>query len=169
MTIDEIIEFLETDTLSVSFSSKGLKSLSLKENIGDKFINLRNFDTKDEHDPMVELLIKETISFFKTGSHKMPLDLSDFTTFQQAVFNATSKINVGEIYTYKELAITIGNPDAARAVGNALSKNPVAYFIPAHRILPKKGIGECKGGAGFLRHKLLTLEGHDIEELKCKY
>lgn len=167
MEIDEIIEFLETDTLSATFSHKGLKYLSLKDNDGEELIDLKDYNKKNSN-PMINLLIKETISFFNTGSHNMPLDLSAFTDFQQAVFDATSKINVGEIYTYKELAIKIGSPDAARAVGNALSKNPVSYFIPAHRILPKKGIGECKSGAGFLGYKLLSLEEHDIEELRHK-
>lgn len=166
MKISEIIDFLGTDTISVTFSPNGLKYLSLRDKDGEELINIKKFNNQKEQDTRIDLVIKETLNFFETGSHNMPLDLIDFTSFQQAVFNAVSKISVGEIYTYKEVAIMIGNPDAARAVGNALSKNPVAYFIPAHRILPKKGIGTCKGGAAFLRHKLLTLEGHDIEKLR---
>ena len=63
----------------------------------------------------------------------------------------------------------IGKPGAAQAVGSAVSKNPVSYFLPTHRIIPQKGIGTCKSGAGFLREKLLIHEGHDIEKLKGNY
>ena len=99
----------------------------------------------------------------------MILDLTDFTAFQQTVFDAASKINLGDICTYKELAEAIGKPGAAQAVGSAVAKNPVSYFIPTHRVLPQKGIGICRSGAGFLREKLLTLEGHDIEMLRGNY
>lgn len=162
MEINQIIDFLETYYISFTFSPNGLKYLSLKDNNGDQLIDLREFDEEKEQDSRISLVIKETINFLNTGRHNMPLDLGDFTTFQRDVFNIVGKIKTGEIYTYKEVAIMLGKPDAARAVGNALSNNPLAYFIPTHRVLPKTGIGECKSGAGFLRSKLLTLEGHNI-------
>ena len=115
------------------------------------------------------MLVKETLNFVETGTHNMILDLTDFTAFQQTVFDAASKINLGDICTYKELAEAIGKPGAAQAVGSAVAKNPVSYFIPTHRVLPQKGIGICRSGAGFLREKLLTLEGHDIEMLRGNY
>lgn len=166
MLLNEIIDFLETDTISFTFSDNGLKYMSLKSIDGEEIIDLRKFDKDKEQNPKKSLIIKETLSFFNAGRHNMPLDLSAFTSFQQSVFNAVSKIPIGEIYTYKEIAIALENPDAARPVGNALAKNPVAYFIPAHRVLPKKGIGRCKSGAGFLRYKLLSLEGHDMNKLR---
>lgn len=168
MGIDEIIQLLETDIISVSFSPNGLKYLSLKNKDGNRLIDLKNFKYKVETDSMTSLLIRETFNFFKSGSHNMPLDLESFTPFQRSVFNEVSNIKAGEIYTYKEIAIKIGNIDAARAVGNALAKNPVSYFIPSHRVLPKEGLGICKSGAGFLREKLLILEGHDVQALKRK-
>lgn len=166
MRINEIISFLETDKLSVTFSDKGLKYLSLGDN-GDKdIVRLSVIDKIDLLDPMVGRLIQETNNFLETGSHKMPLDLGDHTPFQQMVFHAVNKVGVGNICTYKELAMEIGRPNAARAVGSALAKNPVAYFIPTHRILPQRGIGTCRSGAGYLREKLLIHEGHDIEKLR---
>ena len=53
--------------------------------------------------------------------------------------------------TYKGVAEILGKPGAAQAVGSAVTKNPVSYFIPTHRVLPKKGIGTCRSGAGPLR------------------
>lgn len=169
MRIDEIIQFLETDIISVTFSPDGLKYLSLKNKDGNQLINLKKLKEQRKIDSNISLLINETTKFFESGSHNMPLDLQSFTAFQRLVFNEVSKIKPGEIYTYKEIGIKIGNPDAARAVGNVLAKNPVAYFIPSHRVLPKVGLGSCKSGAGFLREKLLILEGHDIEAFKRKW
>lgn len=163
-----MIEFLETDKLSVTFSEKGLKYLSLKNNKGEQTIDLKNFN-EDKEDLMAVLLIHETSNFLETGSHNMLLDLSNYTDFQQNVFKEVSKIDSGSICTYKDLATMLGKPGAAQAVGSAVAKNPVSYFIPTHRVLPQKGIGICRSGAGFLREKLLIHEGHDIEKLRGNY
>ena len=63
----------------------------------------------------------------------------------------------------------IGNPGAAQAVGSATSKNPVSYFIPTHRVISKTGLAICTSGAGHLKDKLLTLEGHDTAKLRGKH
>lgn len=168
MEIGKIINFLETDTLSVTFSPSGLKYLSLRNNNGNEVIDLKKIG-KEEQNPMVYLLVRETLNFLETGRHNMILDLADFTSFQQTVFEAVSKISVGNICTYKGLAEILGKPKAAQAVGSAVAKNPVSFFIPTHRVLPQRGIGVCRSGAGFLREKLLILEGHDIAEFRGNY
>ena len=167
--IDRIIDFFETDVISVTFSSHGLKYLSLRRNKGTQLIELKLVSEDNEQASMTHSLIKETLNFLETGNHNMPLDLSDFTIFQQNVFDAVRSIKLGSICTYKELAEILGKPGAAQAVGSAVSKNPVSYFLPTHRVLPQKGIGICKSGAGFLREKLLVLEGHDIAQLRGNY
>ena len=169
MKIEEIIDFLETDTLSYNFSTIGLKSLSIKPNYGNDQIDLKSFNIEKEQDPVKRLIVKETMNFLETGTHNMPLDLSNLTLFQQKVLNTISEIGPGHIFTYKEVGEIIGKPGAAQAVGSATSKNPVSYFIPTHRVLPKRGIGICKSGAGYLRENLLILEGHDVEKLKGNY
>lgn len=169
MKIEEIIDFLETDTLSFNFSTNGLKSLSLRNNYYSENIDLREFNMEEEKDSVKLLIVKETINFLETGIHNMPLDLSDLTLFQQKVLKTISEIGPGHIFTYKEVGEIIEKPGAAQAVGNATSRNPVCYFIPTHRVLPKRGIGLCKSGAGYLREKLLILEGHDILKLRGNY
>lgn len=169
MKIKKIIDFLETDILCVTFSSKGLKYLSLKSNQGDRCINLGLVDENLEPDPMVKSVIEETFNFIETGTHAMPLDLTAFTNFQQRVFEAVSKIEPGKVVTYKGIAEILGNPGAAQAVGSAIAKNPVSYFLPTHRVIPQKGIGICRTGAGHLREKFLAHEGHDLSQLKGNY
>ena len=72
---------------------------------------------------------------------KYDVCLEEFTPFEQAVLNETRKISYGNTITYAELADRIGKAGAARAVGNALSKNPVPIVIPCHRVVGKDNIG----------------------------
>lgn len=61
------------------------------------------------------------------------------TGFQQAVWHALRRINYGDTMTYGEVARKIGRRDAARAVGNAVGRNPVAVIVPCHRVVPASG------------------------------
>ena len=164
-----MIDFLETDTLSFIFSPIGLKYLSLKAKPDIHNINLRAIDKKQIQDPAEKLIIEETLKILTTGRHAMPLDFTGFTEFQQNVFEAVGNVEPGKIVTYGGIAEALGRPGAARAVGSAVAKNPVSYFLPTHRVLPKKGIGICRTGAGYLREKLLEWEGHDLAKLRGDY
>jgi AraC family transcriptional regulator, regulatory protein of adaptative response / methylated-DNA-[protein]-cysteine methyltransferase len=80
------------------------------------------------------------------------------TDFQLRVWQAVVQIPAGKTCSYQELAITIGQPQSWRAVARALAINPVAYFIPCHRVIHKNGsIGGYKWGAG-LKRRLLDTE-----------
>lgn len=61
------------------------------------------------------------------------------TVFQQSVWQALSKIPLGETLSYSALAARIGNPKAVRAVANACGSNKISLLIPCHRILGKNG------------------------------
>lgn len=61
------------------------------------------------------------------------------TLFQRAVWSAIATIPYGETRTYAEVAAMIGRPKAARAVGQALNKNPVAIVVPCHRVVASGG------------------------------
>ncbi len=88
-------------------------------------------------------------------------DLSDLTAFEQAVLTETRKIPYGTTITYSELADRIGNSGGARAVGQALSKNPYPIVIPCHRVVARLGIGGYSGGVK-LKKRLLEIEAKDI-------
>ena len=83
-------------------------------------------------------------------------DLSKLSAFAQKVLNETSKIKYGKTITYSELADKIGSR-AVRAVGGALSNNPIPIVIPCHRVVAKKGLGGYSAGAG-IKKKLLEFE-----------
>lgn len=61
------------------------------------------------------------------------------TNFQIKVWEALLKIPFGSLSTYAQIAKHIANPQAVRAVGTAVGKNPIAYLIPCHRVIRKEG------------------------------
>ncbi len=61
------------------------------------------------------------------------------TNFQIKVWEALLRIPPGAATTYQDLAIAIGMPNAARAVGHAVGRNPVPVLIPCHRVIHKVG------------------------------
>lgn len=73
------------------------------------------------------------------------------TPFQQQVWSALREIPVGETLTYSQLAARVGRPAAARAVGMAVSLNPVAIVLPCHRVVGSKAA--LTGYAGGLERK----------------
>ena len=83
------------------------------------------------------------------------------TQFQKDVWEAIDRIPFGETRTYKELASSIGNPKAYRAVANACGKNPNPVSTPCHRVISSDGtIGGYSGKGGIKKKKaLLKKEG----------
>lgn len=80
------------------------------------------------------------------------------TNFQLKVWNAVLAIPEGNVTTYAQIARAIGDPRAARAVGNAVGANPVALLIPCHRVIAGTGVvGNYKWGSNRKR-ALLTWE-----------
>jgi AraC family transcriptional regulator of adaptative response/methylated-DNA-[protein]-cysteine methyltransferase len=65
------------------------------------------------------------------------------TNFQIQVWRALLTIPFGGMTTYQGLATVIGRPTAARAIGNAVGRNPIGYLIPCHRVI--RGSGELGG------------------------
>ncbi len=84
------------------------------------------------------------------------------TNFQKMVWTELKKIPFGETRTYKEIAVAIGKPKAARAVANACGKNPYPVIIPCHRVVCSDGtIGGFTGDGGVeKKRQLLRQENH---------
>lgn len=86
-------------------------------------------------------------------------DLEDLSPFTRRVLQTACEIPHGETRSYQWVARSIGMPDAARAVGNALAGNPVPLAIPCHRVLGNNGeLGDYALGQQAKR-KLLASEG----------
>ena len=78
------------------------------------------------------------------------------TPFQRCVLLECARIPCGQTITYAELARRAGKPRAARAVGNALAKNPLAPSIPCHRVIKSDGkLGGYSAKGGQAKKRLL--------------
>jgi len=88
---------------------------------------------------------------------EVPLDAAG-TDFQQRVWQALLRIPMGSLGTYGEIARQLGRPAAARAVGAAVGRNPIAIIVPCHRVVGSDG--SLTGYAAGLPRKraLLALE-----------
>lgn len=114
--------------------------------------------------------LDETIAaFFATWQIDLDqLDTSSLTTFDRAALIAATTIPPGEVRSYGWVAREIGRPTAARAVGQAMARNPLALFLPCHRV-----VGACGGLHNYaygldLKAKLLRMEGYCIEKATKK-
>ena len=95
-----------------------------------------------------------------------PIDFSqlDFlapqgTDFQQAVWHILRTIPYGKTTSYGEIAHQLGKPNAMRAVGGAVGRNPISILIPCHRVLGKNSALTGFGGGLPNKRYLLQLEG----------
>jgi len=86
------------------------------------------------------------------------LDYSHCTAFQKQVWEAARTIPYGETRSYGWISNRIGKPKAARAVGQALGKNPFLIIVPCHRVISGDGALGGFGGGLDMKKKLLKLE-----------
>ncbi len=94
------------------------------------------------------VVIEQMMELFQTrSSTPLRLFLSG-TNFQIKVWEALLQILPGSVVSYEDVAIHIGMPGASRAVGNAISRNPIPVLIPCHRVIRKSGeFGYYRWGA----------------------
>ena len=88
----------------------------------------------------------------------LPLSLEGGTPFQRTVWKQLQEIPYGRTISYSQLAQTVGNPKACRAVGSANGKNPISIIIPCHRVIAANGsLGGYASGLE-IKKQLLDLE-----------
>jgi methylated-DNA-[protein]-cysteine S-methyltransferase len=89
------------------------------------------------------------------------VDLDGVSPFARGVYEAARQIPLGRTSTYGELARALDRPNAARAVGQALGRNPIALIIPCHRVLAAGGRpgGFSAYGGRMTKEWMLAIEG----------
>lgn len=80
------------------------------------------------------------------------------TPFQQRCWAALQAIPYGQTVSYADIAMSVGNPRATRAVGMANHRNPLAIIIPCHRVIQKNGALGGYGGGLPIKEYLLSFE-----------
>ena len=108
-------------------------------------------------DEAVRPILQELEEYFAGDRRQFSLDLAPGgTVFQQRVWTALCAIPYAATTTYGKVAVVAGNSKAARAVGMANNKNPIAIVIPCHRVIGASG--KLVGYAGGLVQKQLLLD-----------
>ncbi len=92
----------------------------------------------------------------------LDLDLRG-TSFQLRVWEELQRIPFGEVRTYGDLALSLGQRGASRAVGGANGRNPIPLIVPCHRVVASDGLGGFTGGLEW-KERLLVHEGAASEK-----
>jgi methylated-DNA-[protein]-cysteine S-methyltransferase len=112
-------------------------------------------DAPADHPPrlVLEAAVPVIADLLTSRAHDVsavPIDLRDRPTFERRALEAVRGIGWGETASYGDIAHRIGAPRAARAVGNALGRNPISMIIPCHRIIAGDGTLGGYGGDGWI-------------------
>jgi O-6-methylguanine DNA methyltransferase len=152
----------------VAVNQRGLVALNFGVTEDQFLAQLDKYDTKaiirsSDHTVEVTQEVYEYLNGDRT-QFDLSVDLSQLSEFQKEVLLTTLEIPHGQIVTYSEIAKRLGNPKAARAVGQALGHNPVPIVIPCHRVIASNGsLGGYSAGSGLeSKARLLSLEGASL-------
>jgi methylated-DNA-[protein]-cysteine S-methyltransferase len=118
----------------------------------------------------LEMALDEIVAYFNgslgppggptRGRFSVPVDLSSRgTEFQRRVWAALLEIPFGAVRAYGDVAAAVGRPSAARAVGGAVGRNPVAIIVPCHRVVGRDGSLTGFSSGLPLKRILLDVEG----------
>ncbi|MFA6234590.1 MAG: methylated-DNA--[protein]-cysteine S-methyltransferase [Bacteroidota bacterium] len=120
---------------------------------------LKVFEIRPEHGEH-ESVHSQLDKYFQGKLRKFRVKTHLFgTDFQLQVWTALRVIPYGSTASYRQIAEAIGNPDASRAAGGAIGKNPIAIIIPCHRVIGEDGSLTGYAGGIDRKKKLLQLEG----------
>jgi methylated-DNA-[protein]-cysteine S-methyltransferase len=129
-----------------------------------KSLLLKNLPTAQFDKTFYKNLQKQIIAYFEGAcenfSRDIPLILDGFSSFGKSVLTTCRKIEHGQTITYGKLAKKAGRPNASRAAGSTLAKNPMPLIIPCHRIIRCDGkLGGFSAPGGItVKKKMLELE-----------
>jgi methylated-DNA-[protein]-cysteine S-methyltransferase len=154
MNIQKNYQYLATPlgTLRLVSNGEALERIEFSQMHGD--------DGQQRTDPALEQAALQLEEYFagRRTSFSVPL-AAQGTDFQHQVWSALQAIPFGELRSYRDIADSIGNHKAVRAVGAANGRNPIPIIVPCHRVIGSDGT--LTGFAGGLpaKRQLLALEG----------
>jgi methylated-DNA-[protein]-cysteine S-methyltransferase len=121
---------------------------------------LPNDDVGSSVEALLERAERQLTAYFagRRVTFDLPLDLTGQPPFRRKVLLEAAKIPCGQTTSYGELARRVGSPRAARAVGQAMARNPVAPIVPCHRVIGADGSLVGFGGGLEAKARLLKME-----------
>lgn len=138
----------------LEFSDRKMLETELKSIA--KLLNATIIQGNNEHFDTLEIQLQE---YFNGNRKEFSIPLhTPGTDFQNKVWTALQRIPYGKTKSYKEQAITTGNPESVRAVANANGMNRISIIIPCHRVIGSDGQLTGYGGGLWRKKYLLELE-----------
>ena len=144
--------------LTVVGSDLGIRFVTFNNDAHPKPLEQLRISDTEIHDSVNDAITQ--LEEYFTGSRRdfeLPLDLHG-TEFQVEAWQALADIPYGHTATYGQQAASIGRPKAARAIGGANGRNPVAIVLPCHRIVGADGSLTGFGGGIEVKKWLLDHE-----------
>ena len=115
---------------------------------------------QENRTPVLAQAVRELEEYFNGRRREFTVPLApEGTAFQKIVWEELRKIPYGETASYKDIAVRLGKPGAAIAVGQANSKNPIPIIIPCHRVIGASGKLVGYTGGIHIKKALLAVEG----------
>lgn len=150
-------------TLFVAFRATGITYVALDRGEGDEsaFQRIKARTGRSVVQSTAPAWVSDTLSsFFRTHVSNLDrVDISELTPFEQATLRATASIPAGQVRSYGWVAAAIGQPNAARAVGGVMARNPVPLLYPCHRVVDCDGrLHNYEYGID-VKARILELEG----------
>lgn len=145
-------------TLLLAATDRGLSGLYFEQH---KYFSGPQQWRRDDRHPSLCTAARQLDEYFAGRRHafEVALDLSG-TPFQRAVWTALLSLPFGCTASYQTIAQRIAKPDAVRAVGTAIGRNPVSIIVPCHRVLGSTGA--LSGYAGGLSRKQFLLAHESV-------
>lgn len=124
----------------ICFAHFGDSGDELLEKLRDEYVNAEIAPMRRPYHPDFAAWVEAIARHLAGGQPHLhlPLDIRA-TAFQMRVWKYLQSIPYGEVKSYREVAQAIGEPHAARAVGNAVARNKVAVVVPCHRVIRESG------------------------------
>jgi methylated-DNA-[protein]-cysteine S-methyltransferase len=121
-------------------------------------------DLEIREDPDAFAALRDQLADYFIGRRaSFTIDLDPHgSDFQMRVWNELRKIPYGKVRTYGQIAKTLRQPSATRAVGQAAGHNPLPILVPCHRLVGKGGSLVGFAGGITTKARLLRLEGHTL-------
>lgn len=162
--LDRMKAWTQIDTefgwIRLDWSSQGLRALHL---LGPEPGPEGELDLP----PFVQAALARLKAFLEGGPPSfgaLSLDLSGQPPFRRRVLEVLRQTRPGQTLSYGELALLAGSPGAARAVGQAMKRNPLPILIPCHRVVGSGWAGGFSFGEGLdTKARLLALDARHTE------
>ena len=123
--------------LYIVVSDKGVERVTLDEEEFNKYIDKNNIKEDKE---ICKETVKQLDEYFnkKRKTFNLPINI-ETTEFRKSVYNELVKIPYGQTRSYSDIAKSINNEKAVRAIGQANRSNNIVIVIPCHRVIGKNG------------------------------